>query len=276
MELELDYNLLIHKGLVRERNEDRCVAFEPEDAPLRRERGRLFILADGMGGHAAGDVAAELGIQAVQQAYYTAEWTGAAAQLRSAFRDANQRILDAARGLAGNRGMGAAIVAVAVIDKQAFVAHLGDCRAYLVRGGAALPLTDDHSWVRESVAAGRMSAETARSHPYRNMLTRALGADLLAEPDVNSRLLTARDALVLCSDGLWGLVESDDIARLVYRAEDSAAAVQALVDLALQRGGHDNVSVIVVRVTGPTIDAETEQIVLPPRSAPGKGRSETD
>lgn len=253
MELTLDYALLLDRGLVRERNEDRCGAFEPEDQALHAQRGRLFVVADGMGGHAAGDVAAEIAVQTIQEAYFHGDWTGAPAKLRAAFVAANQAILRAARD-GGRQGMGAAAVAAAVVEDRVAVAHLGDCRGYLVRGNHITRLTSDHSWVQERMDAGRLTPDEARIHPYRNVLTRALGAEAEAAPDVAERPLTPGDALLLCSDGLWGLADDRDLAQALTAAPDAAQAAQALVDLALARGGHDNISVVVVRVSGAVSD----------------------
>src|SRR5690348_1836551 len=117
VELTLDYNLLLNKGLVRERNEDRCVAFEPDEPDVREERGRLFVLADGMGGHAAGDIAAETAITTVRDAYFSGEWNGAGPKLRAALIAANQAIREKAQ-TGGREGMGAAAVAAAIVQKR--------------------------------------------------------------------------------------------------------------------------------------------------------------
>ncbi|MBI2761143.1 MAG: serine/threonine-protein phosphatase [Chloroflexi bacterium] len=256
MELTLDYNLLLNKGLVRERNEDRCAAFEPDDPPVREERGRLFVLADGVGGHAAGDVAADTAVTTIKDSYFRGPWQGATAQLHEALVTANRVIREKARSSA-RQGMGAAAVAAAVVQKQIAVAHLGDCRGYLIRLGRVTQLTSDHSWVQERLNAGRLTANEARAHPYRNVLTRALGADPQAEPDVSQTPLHLGDVVVLCSDGLWGLTEDHELSQTVVATANAEEAVTALVNLALSRGGHDNISVIVIRVIGPQTEAKT-------------------
>ncbi len=249
MDLPLDYYPLLHRGLVRERNEDRCGAFEPEDAALRAQRGRLFIVADGMGGLAAGDVAAETAMRVVQEVYFRAAWRGPAEQLRAAFAAANAHIVALAERQ-GHEGMGAAVVAAAVVQHSLWLAHVGDCRGYLVRGGTITRLTTDHSWVQESVDAGRLSPAEAQGHPYRNVLTRGLGVDTPATPDVCRAGLAAGDVLLLCSDGLWSLADDTELAAAITSAADASGAARALADLALTRGGHDNIAVVVVRVTG--------------------------
>lgn len=260
VELLLDYNLYQHTGRVRERNEDRCLAGIPTSAALRAERGRLFVVADGMGGHAAGDVAAQAVVDTVRDAYYHAgRWTDPARQLRWALRCANLAVREAARE-AGHQGMGAAVVAVAVLGRHAVVAHMGDCRVYLIRAGAPRRLTADHSWVQERITAGAITAAEAKHHPYRNMLTRAIGATSAAEPESSALPLRLGDLLLLCSDGLWGQVTDEELAAVATAAPDATAAVIALIDLALDRGAPDNVSAIVVRVVGPVTDVPTERL----------------
>lgn len=254
MELILEYTPLLDRGLTRERNEDRCGVFVPEDPLLRRERGYLFIVADGMGGHAAGDVAAELTVQTVKETYFLGDgWSGPEEQLRAAFLAANQAILLAARE-GGRQGMGAAAVVAAVVGNRVFVAHLGDCRGYLVRGAGLAQLTSDHTWVQERIDAGRLTTDEARIHPYRSVLTRALGAETDAEPDVRETSLWPGDVMLLCSDGLWGVTSGEELIQTLGSASDTESAAQALVDLALARGGPDNISVIVVRVLSPAGD----------------------
>ena len=262
MDLTLDYHLLLDRGLSRERNEDRCGAFVPESGPVREQRGRLFVVADGMGGHAAGDVAAELAVHTIKEAYFDNGWAGPDSQLANAFIVANESILQAARE-GGRQGMGAAAVAAAIVDQCAYVAHLGDCRGYVLRGRQSTRVTADHSWVEERMAAGRLTADEARAHPYRNVLTRALGAEASATPDVSKVVLAPGDALVLCSDGLWGVTEDAELAQAVASSTDAQSAARALVDLALARGGPDNISVIVVRVMDTHSEAPTVQMVRP-------------
>jgi serine/threonine protein phosphatase PrpC len=262
VELVLDYGQVLDRGLARERNEDRCGWFIPTDMALRRERGRLFVVADGMGGHQAGDVAAEIAVASINEAYFLSRsWNDAASKLRTAFLSANDSILTAAREQ-DHQGMGAAVVAAVVVRDRAYVAHIGDARAYLIRGRQVTQLTNDHSWVQDRIDAGRLTQEEARIHPYRNVLTRALGVDPDGTPDVSEFALTPGDTMILCSDGLWGVVPDDVIARTIAETEGAAVTARALVDLALAGGGPDNISVIVVRIAGPNTEAPTVQISL--------------
>ena len=247
MELMLDVHLITDVGLARERNEDRCGAFTPEESQTRAERGRLFVVVDGMGGHAGGDVAAEITVQSLPASYFRGDWLGPTETLRRDFVEANSAIERRASTEPAHRGMGAAAVAAAVIGERAVVGHLGDCRAYVVREGAIRRLTTDHTWVEEQVAAGRISAEEAEVHQHRHVLTRALGAEGEADPTVGETDLDVGDVLVLCSDGLWGVLEDDEIVQVTGASADATATARRLVDLALEHGGPDNISVAVIR-----------------------------
>lgn len=260
-ELVLDYDQVLDRGLARERNEDRCGMVIPDELPLRRERGRLFVVADGMGGHDAGDLAADIAVATILEVYFTRAWTNPAANLCAAFLAANDAILAAARAQ-HHQGMGAAVVAAAVVGDRAYVAHVGDARAYLFRGRQINHLTIDHSWVQDRITAGRLTQDEARVHPYRNVLTRALGADPDGTPDVSEFALTPGDTMVLCSDGLWGLVSDEMLAHTVAESESASSAVRRMLDLALAAGGHDNISAIVVRVLGSHTETPTLQISL--------------
>ncbi len=250
MELLLDAHLITDVGMGRERNEDRCGAFTPEDPETRAERGRLYVVADGMGGYVGGDVAAELIMDALPSAYYHGRWAGAGDTLRSAFKATNAAIEQKAIAEPENQGMGAAAVAAVVFSDHAVLAHLGDCRAYMVRAGAVTRLTTDHSWVQERINAGWLTADEARVHAYRNVLTRALGAEADADPTVNQVEFHPDDALILCSDGLWGVIDDEEIAQLAMQHANAKDAARAMVDLALERGGADNISVIIIRAVG--------------------------
>lgn len=252
MELLLETHLITDVGLGRERNEDRCGAFSPEDPHTRAERGRLYVVADGMGGYAGGDVAAQVTIDALPSAYYQSQWTGARDTLRSAFMAANTAIEKRATAEPALHGMGATAVAAAVFVDHAVLAHVGDCRAYLIRDGKASRLTLDHSWVQERINAGWLTTEEARVHAYRNVLTRGLGAETDADPTVGEVEFRPNDALILCSDGLWGMVEDDEIGEIAVNQPNARDAARTMVDLALERGGSDNISVIVVRAMGMT------------------------
>ena len=247
MELSLDVHMLSDRGPTRERNEDRCGAFAPEEPQTRAERGRLFIVADGMGGHAAGDVAAALVLESLPAAYFRGPWLGAGETLRAAIRAAHEAIRADAVRTPARRDMGATVVTAALLGDRAVIAHVGDCRAYRVHAGVARRLTADHTWVQEQVDAGRLTRDEASAHPYRNVVTRALSGDAFAEPDVGEWALEQGDVLLLCSDGVSDVVPDDELAQILSAA-DAAGGARALVDWALAAGGSDNLSAVVVRV----------------------------
>jgi serine/threonine protein phosphatase PrpC len=249
VELSLDIHAISDRGPVRERNEDRCGAFVPESPATRAERGRLFVVADGMGGHAAGDVAATLVLESLPAAYYRGPWLGAEATLRVAIGTAAEAIQREAARTPARGDMGATLVAAAIVGDRAVVAHVGDCRAYCVSAGVGRRLTLDHTWVQEQIAAGRLTEQEAHAHPYRSYVTRALSAESVAQADVGEWALERGDVLLLCSDGVCDVVPDDELDGILA-AGDAARGARALVDWALAAGAVDNVSAIVVRVAG--------------------------
>jgi len=261
---KLSYSLRSDPGLVRSGNEDFVVAWAdtaPEDA---WSAGPVFAVADGMGGHAAGEVASELAARTLVEAWRTSTGRSVAAGLRSALRQANLAVAEAARE-PGRRGMGTTLTALALAGHDAVVAHVGDSRAYLVRQGMARQLTTDHSQVAEMVRRGLLSSEQARGHPARSVLSRALGVDLMVPVEVVTERFQRNDVFVLCTDGLWDLVGPEELARALSGLGGGGELVEAgghLVRLALERGAPDNVSLALVRIS-------TElPIALPSRRRP--------
>lgn len=251
MELDLDFHLVSDRGLVRTDNQDRCGAFTPEDAATRAERGRLFIVADGMGGYAGGDAAAELTVATIVARYFFGEWRGPGATLRQAFESAAEAIAAQAEGEPRLRSMGAAAVAAAIVGDTATLVHVGDSRIYVLRDARLEPLTIDHSWVQEEISVGRLTPEAARSHPQRGMLTQALGPEYWNDPDVTGMTLRAGDALLLCSDGVWELLTDAEMLAAMVDSGDARTSARRLVDGALEHGGSDNATAVVIRVRGP-------------------------
>jgi protein phosphatase len=221
------------------------------------ERG-LFAVADGMGGHAAGEVASRLAIEAVSDSidaggddvWRDAESLLAAAQ--GAVQAANQKIAEAISSSVQLRGMGTTLVAALSRGEDLVVAHVGDSRAYLLRGGTIRRLTRDHSWVNEQVQLGVLSEEEASRHPFRNVITRALGGSEPVPVDAVATSLEEGDMVLLCTDGLNGMVSDSDILGLVQTAgDDLEGAVTRLVAAANTAGGEDNVTVVLLCRGGP-------------------------
>lgn len=229
-----------HQGQLRPHNEDAFLA-DPE-------RG-LLAVADGMGGHAAGEVASRLAIEAVSRVFddLPAGGDDVAERLRHAVEEAN-------RGIAGEiernpefRGMGTTLVVAAAAGPRCLIAHVGDSRAYLVREGQIRQLTVDHSFVNELVRLGMLSREQAARDPRRNVVTRALGSSGMVMPDILEQDMNPGDLLLLCSDGLNTMVPDEKILEALAGATDLEACGQALVQAANAAGGEDNITVVLAR-----------------------------
>jgi protein phosphatase len=216
----------------------------------------FFAVADGMGGHAAGEVAARLAVETMLDAVRRRAAAGSArdplvasSSLREAIDEANRRICESITTHEEQRGMGTTIAAVLAAGDRAVVAHVGDSRVYLLREGRLLRLTSDHSWVNEQVKLGLLSDDAAQRHPMRNIVTRALGSRSDVDVEIALESIRGGDVILLCSDGLNTMLSDDEIRDLLgAHHDDPEAAARTLVAAANARGGDDNVTVIVVRV----------------------------
>jgi protein phosphatase len=233
-----------------------------EDAVFLNPEQKLYVVADGMGGHAAGEVASRVAVDAIGE---FVKLTGGNQEitwpfglddsisyegnrLKTAIRHANSRVIEATRESAEYEGMATTVAAVLVDGETANIAHVGDSRIYLWSGGSIELLTKDHSWVNEQIQSGAISPEQARSHPLRNVVTRALGGRSDLVVDIQSRRMADGDMLLLCSDGLTTMVTDDDIARILGEAQgDVARAASELVGEANERGGEDNITVVLLK-----------------------------
>ena len=232
-------------GRVRSENQD-CAAVRS----LGEERA-LLVVADGMGGHRGGATASRLAAEALTGILGDLEIEDPGQALHDAFVEANDRILTQSQQSVDLRGMGTTCSAMLILDGRAWVGHVGDSRVYRIRGGEAEQLTADHSLVATMVREGLLSEHEAEVHPRRNVLQRSVGVVADVEIDVSEPFdLLEGDVFVLCSDGLHGLVRPEEIvAGVADRDEESA--VRELVDLALERGAPDNVTVVVARIGPP-------------------------
>jgi serine/threonine protein phosphatase PrpC len=229
-------------GVVRSGNEDSFL--------LDCAQG-LFIVADGMGGHAAGEVASEMAVQIVSKELGSLRGMSdgeAAARMRSAIRKANAAIFDRTLAEHDKRGMGTTTTVMVLFSRRYLIGQVGDSRAYLLRDGQLLQLTKDHSYVQEQVDAGLLTPEQARTHPYSNVITRCVGANEDVAPDVYFGNLEQKDVVLLASDGLTGMLEDDQIATIMSAEENPESCVNKMIADANRRGGLDNITAIVVRV----------------------------
>ena len=229
-------------GVVRSGNEDSFL--------LDCAQG-LFIVADGMGGHAAGEVASEMAVQIVSRELGSLRGLSdgeAAAKMRTAIRKANAAIFDRTLAEHDKRGMGTTTTVMVLFSRRYLIGQVGDSRAYLLREGHLLQLTKDHSYVQEQVDAGLLTPEQARTHPYSNVITRCVGANEDVAPDVYFGNLESKDVVLLASDGLTGMLEDDQIATIMSAEENPESCVNKMIADANRRGGLDNITAIVVRV----------------------------
>lgn len=242
---------MTHVGRQRQHNED---SYLVEDA------ARLFLVADGMGGHAAGEIASRIAVDSISEFIvhtkeddgtwphaYDENYKRSTNRLMAAVRMANTRVLEAMRKDARLRGMGTTVVACMADDNMMSVAHVGDSRAYLIRDKKLSRITNDHSWVFEQVQAGMLTEAEAEKHPLRNVITRALGGALQVVPDASEIECQPGDVYLLCSDGLTGMVPEEEIQRIVTENDDLEAACQRLIEAANERGGLDNVTAVLVK-----------------------------
>lgn len=243
---------LTHVGRQRQHN---------EDSYLVEQDAHLFLVADGMGGHAAGEIASRIAVDSISEFIlhtkeddgtwphaYDEHYKRSTNRLMAAVRLANTRVLEAMRKDARLRGMGTTVVAcLAEADTMSF-AHVGDSRAYMIRNNQLSRITNDHSWVFEQVQAGMLTEAEAEKHPLRNVITRALGGALQVSPDASEIEMKPGDVFLLCSDGLTGMVPEDEILRVVTQSNgDIQRACERLIEAANERGGLDNVTAILVK-----------------------------
>jgi protein phosphatase len=250
--LNLDVALRTDVGRTRQVNQDAAISAVPQDPQVMKEKGALFVVADGLGGK--GDVASEMAVNAVRDAYYQDAGDDLATSLQHAVQHANLIIYKAnaanfqkAEELV-KHGMGTTCVAAVLQGDKVYIANAGDSLAYIIRGGQVKQIAQDHSWVAEQVRTGAMTEEEAKAQGKGNLITRCLGIEADLEVYVTSEQVQNGDALVLCTDGLHTLVSEDELRTIVeqYGPQES---VQHLVERANENGGPDNITAVVVRVS---------------------------
>ncbi len=232
-----------------------------EDNYLINEELNLYVVADGMGGHAGGEYASAIAVNTVEEVVTSLEAGDLELdttdpveitrhKLTHAIRLAGRRIYEKAKEQPEYHGMGTTVVVLLVRNGNAYVAHVGDSRVYLVREGRIEQVTEDHSLIAEKIRHGLITPEEAKNHKMRNVITRSLGYQEDVEVDLSVRAVRRGDTFLLCSDGLSGLVEEDELLDHVVRMSPQPAA-RALTELACQRGGDDNITTIIATVEDP-------------------------
>lgn len=234
-------------GKVRENNEDKFDFYEVSDPTLLAVRGSFFAVADGMGGHAGGQFASEMALKNVIVNYYSSTTEDVPTAVLEAFNFANEQIHNLSQSVPERNGMGTTLSAIFVKEDRVYVGQVGDSRAYLIRDGGIRQVSFDHSWVAEQVRAGVLTEEEAETSPYRNIITRSMGTGALIEPDVFVEEAHPGDIWVLCSDGLTGHVNADEI-RLVASTQLPCETARQLIELANSRGGRDNITVLCLHI----------------------------
>lgn len=252
-QLRLDVAQLTDVGRKRPHNEDNMAYVIPKDSQVMARKGALFIVADGMGGHAAGEVASEIAVDTISTVYYQDDSDDIVISLVRSIKRANTLIHQRAAENMSRSGMGTTCVAAVMRGDMACVANVGDSRAYLIRKGLGRQVSQDHSWVEEQVRAGLLTQDQARSHAQKNVITRSLGTQPDVEVDIFTEKMDEGDTLVLCSDGLSNMVPDEELHTIVnqYVPQES---VYRLVERANENGGSDNITAIVINM----IEAGTE------------------
>lgn len=233
------------KGIVRKNNEDACFVIPSHD---------VYIVADGVGGNNSGEIASRTAVSDI--AGYVTENDISACQgpeeifgfLSEAVRTANENVYKAGMDEEQNRGMATTVVLTYIRDMKAYVANVGDSRAYLFRNGNLKRITSDHTYVNELIKKGVITEDEAEHHQQKNVITKALGAEYYVEPDFYQVKLKEGDVLLLCSDGLYGEVKESAIAGYIDGAENMNELCTQLVDEAIKAGGRDNITVVCLRI----------------------------
>jgi PPM family protein phosphatase len=251
--MRITYQSVSDVGRKRKGNED-SLFLNPEQ--------RLFVVADGMGGHAAGEVASKVAVDSINEFVCLTggdeeiTWPFGLDEnisydgnrLKTAIRHANRKVLEATKEKSEYEGMATTVAAVLVDGDMANIGHVGDSRIYLFSEGTLSLLTSDHSWVNEQIQSGVISPDQARSHPLRNVVTRALGGKTDLAVDMQVRKMKPGEILLLCSDGLTTMVPDEEIEQVLKENEvDLKGAADALVDTANEHGGEDNITVVLLQ-----------------------------
>jgi protein phosphatase len=253
---------LSHMGMVRKNNEDNFAVSAFQLSEKDPTPAVFAILCDGIGGHKAGEVASEMAVNRISAGVARSDGTRPTEVLRTAFRETNEKIVAAARDNPERKGMGATLSCAWVIGRRLYTASAGDSRTYLVRAGTIRQLNIDHTWLQEAIEKGAVDPAKVKDAPNLHVIRRHLGSEKENEPDFRLRLrdgesneqmvanqgtpLLPGDVLVLCSDGLTDYLKSSEILGVMQKTKNLNASVKTLVDQANQRGGQDNITVVML------------------------------
>jgi protein phosphatase len=234
-------------GRVRENNEDKFEFYIPDDEVTLSSRGQVFVVCDGMGGHAAGQIASELACKTFIDVYLNHPAADIRTALTEALQAANRYVFLVSRSVAARKGMGTTLTAMVLLQDMAYVVQVGDSRAYRLRGEQLTQITEDHTYMHEMIRMGILTPEQAAVHPQKHVITRAIGIEENVVCDVYEFEIHQGDTYFLCSDGVLNHVEDDQI-QSILASNGPAAATWKMVGAALLGGGSDNTTAIVIRV----------------------------
>ncbi len=244
------------RGKVRQHNEDNGGVF------LNMSGQKIAIVADGMGGHRAGDVASHLTIMKLKEKWEETDGIESAEQAEKWFREniklVNIDVFQHAQNHLECEGMGTTIVAVILTELFSTIAHIGDSRCYILNESGFSQITEDHSLVNELVRTGQISKEDAENHPRKNVLTRALGTEVFVDMDINTIVFEEGDFLLLCSDGLSNKVHEHEMASTLKSEKTIEDKAAALIDLANEYGGEDNISLVIIEYYQDSIPGDAQ------------------
>lgn len=249
----VDACALTDVGCVRTENQDRVLLINPARGQLNAELGVLAVVADGMGGHQSGSTASQLATDTISSYYHEHGLDDPCLLLAASVERANAALFEAAAADPQLRGMGTTVTALLLREDRAYLAHVGDSRAYRIKDGAIRQFSEDHSVVAELLRQGLITPDEAETHPDKNLITRAVGTKALVQVDFieEPETIAVGDVFLLCSDGLHGLVSSEEMATIAKGA-DPYQECRQLIELARERSGHDNISVCVLAAREPS------------------------
>ncbi len=246
---DIVFGSVSHVGMERTENQDFCGYYEPDDDNTLELKGRLFVVCDGMGGHAGGEIASRMGVEKIVECYYSDPGSNTIEAIKHAIEASSRNVWDKAQEQPALRGMGSTSVVMALKNNMAYFGHVGDSRAYIIRAGKIEQITKDHSLVQQMVDEGLLEASEMENHPDKNVILRSMGVKPEVDVDILYHPVEAGDIYLLCTDGLSGLVSDEEILNITLANEaNPQEACQRLVDLANAYGGYDNTTVQIIRV----------------------------
>jgi serine/threonine protein phosphatase PrpC len=255
-----------HIGKVREDNEDSLRLCNPEDE-FTATNGYLYCIADGMGGYALGSKASSLAVETFFDTFYDSDGATIIQKIKAGIQNANLSVYQTSQKLGVGR-MGTTLTAINLVGNSLYIGHVGDTRAYLIRNNKATCLTRDHTQVGELVRMKVLTKDKVRRHSQRSVLNKCLGFNLFIQPDIFKQTVQNNDVIIMCSDGVWAVIEDDEFAELTESTRDAKDLSKNIGELALERDHDDNLSVIVVNINelqNTTTDEGKKGVMLFPR-----------